>query len=205
MEGVVGEFLEIPTIPPKNERATKQSAPKNSPNTSGEKKAKSKEDTNKTKQFVEDKDNYEHNINPNARSKKAKQLSYERITEGIYLPGAKTLGFTTKRPLVWLQEFEPFFAHNPLLKCKWVNTKCPETKLFCETKIHVYSINVPYVTVHIFHSTATVLFKGSQHKLFTSKHFAPIHTICNNISPGSPEHNVTAPDRQQRYCRPDSL
>ena len=55
MEGVVGEFLEIPTIPPKNERATKQSAPKNSPNTSGEKKAKSKEDTNKTKQFVEDK------------------------------------------------------------------------------------------------------------------------------------------------------
>ena len=152
MEGVVGEFLEIQTIPTKNERATKQSAPKNSPITSEEKETRSKEDTTKTKRFAEDKDSYEHNVNPNARSKKAKQLSYEKITEGIYLPGAKTLGFTTIRSLVCLQDFEQFFSNNPLFKCNWVNTKCPETKLFCETKIHVYSINVPYFTVHI-HST----------------------------------------------------
>ena len=68
------------------------------------------------------------------------------ISGAIYLPGAKMLIFITKRPLVWLQAFEQFYAHNPLFKCKWVNTKCPETKLFCETKIHVYSINVPYVS-----------------------------------------------------------
>ena len=46
----------VPTILTKNERAAKQSAPKNSSNTTGEKKARSKEDTSKTEQFAEDKD-----------------------------------------------------------------------------------------------------------------------------------------------------
>ena len=45
MEGVVGEFLKIPTIPTKNERAPKQSAPKNSPITTEVEKTRSKEDT----------------------------------------------------------------------------------------------------------------------------------------------------------------
>ena len=150
----------------------------------------------KSKSCLEEPDKYQQIINTKNRSGKTLELLNEKLlTHNICKDQAKTSGFLTERPLLWLVAFETLIKEYELPHASFNNPN--ETGTFFETQISFFESGNKVVTAHIYLSTGVILFKGQAHKTWSEKYMDTLYHSVNELSMNSPNKTDIASDENQ--------
>ena len=113
-----------------------------------------------------------------SRSPITKNFLDETINYGLYLPGAKRIGFKTNRPHEWLFALEEYIESDNNLSVDWKEIGHPGPIEQVFAPIVAKSKKVCTVEIHI--TTGNIFFTGPGNKTFSQAHFPKIHDIVKN-------------------------
>ena len=129
--------------------------------------------------IVEEQDKYEFLVNPSKRTGKTQQLEDEVITTTLYMPAARSSGFSTNRPVEWLLALERLYLK---IHTCWLNIEDKNGK-YHETQIFIYNTSGDKcLTIHVFNSTGVILAKGAFWKEWADLEFPVLLTHVQNQS-----------------------
>ena len=129
----------------------------------------------------EETDRYTIKVDPNKRTGKTKDLEENIIDVSLYSESAKTCGFTTKDPLIWIQAFERYYEQQTKLKCEW-NKVSNQNQQYSELQLFVHNqTGSKCITIHIYLTTGVILIKGSLWKQWAENEFAIFKAVIDNF------------------------
>ena len=129
--------------------------------------------------IVEEQDKYEFLVNPSKRTGKTQQFEDEVITTTLYMPAARSSGFSTNRPVEWLLVLARLYLK---LHTCWLNIEDKNGK-YHETQIFIYNTSGDKcLTIHVFNSTGVILAKGAFWKEWADLEFPVLLTHVQNQS-----------------------
>ena len=127
----------------------------------------------------EEQEKYEFLVNPSKRTGKTQQLEDEVITTTLYLPAARSSGFSTNRRVVWLLALERLYSK---IHTCWLNIE-GKNETYHETQIFSYNTSDDKcLTIHVFNLTGVVLAKGAFWKEWVELELPVLLTRIQNQS-----------------------
>ena len=125
----------------------------------------------------EERDKYEVITDATKRTGKTKELT-EQITTSLYAGSAKTSGFVTSSPILWLETFEKYYLSGPLT-CYWLNIENKDGK-YCESQLYLHNaLGIKCLTIHVYITTGVILAKGSLWRAWANLEFPALYSMIS--------------------------
>ena len=94
-------------------------------------------------------DRYTIKAESNKRTGKTRDLEEDKINVSLYSESAKTCGFITKDPVIWIRAFERYYEQQTKLKCEW-NKVSNQNQQYSELQLFVHNqVGFKCITIHI--------------------------------------------------------
>ena len=114
-------------------------------------------------------------------------------SSSLYSKSAKTCGFTTKDPVIWIRAFERYYEQQTKLKCEW-NKVSNQNQQYSELQLFVHNqAGSKCITIHIYLTTGVILIKGNFWRQWAENEFAIFKTVIDNVDKDNNADTVCPP------------